>query len=278
MQVRRVGRNSPSALSGVPPVSRVRKGKTQQNSGFLELASAVRYSSVERSAKVRRGPRQTQTCELRKGRTIMTKLIATVASVVMSLGLAAFVAGQVPPPGGPPIPKAKGKAAGKKKAEREPGGELRKAYDLLRRLRADDGVAGRTEERLREWSNQAAKLYRDGLKAQSARDLFLAREYGAAAHDLARAVEHAAMLRDSTGPIPTFPRPPTTLAWRTPASEPCATCAARMNGLNGLEPGRPHPARMFISRRLATCITPRGATSKPAATSVAASWPVRRRR
>ncbi len=137
----------------------------------------------------------------------MTKLIATVASVVVSLGFAAFVAGQVPPPGGPPIPKAKGKGAGKKKAEREPGGELRKAYDLLRRLRADDGAAGRTEERLREWSNQAAKLYRDGLKAQSARDTFLAREYGAAAHDLARAVEHARNASRFDRPDPDLPAP-----------------------------------------------------------------------
>ncbi len=121
----------------------------------------------------------------------MSKLVAALMSVVLSLGLAAYLPGQPPPPGGQPLPKAKGKGAGKKKAEREPGGELRKAYDLLRRLRADDGVAGRTAERLREWSKQAAALYRDGLKAQSARDTFLAREYGAAAHDLARAVDHA---------------------------------------------------------------------------------------
>ena len=49
---------------------------------------------------------------------------------------------------------------------------MRKAYDLLRRLRADDGAAGRPEERLREWTNQAAKLYREGLKAQSARAIW----------------------------------------------------------------------------------------------------------
>jgi hypothetical protein len=137
----------------------------------------------------------------------MFKLIATVSSVVVSLGLAAFLPGQPPPPGGQPVPKAKGKGVGKKKAEREPGGELRKAYDLLRRLRADDGAAGRTEERLREWSNQAAGLYRDGLKAQSAGDMLVAREYGAAAHDLARAVDHARNASRFDRPDPDLPAP-----------------------------------------------------------------------
>ena len=122
---------------------------------------------------------------------MMTKLIATILSVVLCVGFAACVPGQTPPPGGPPVPKTKGKGAGKKKGEREPGGDLRKAYDLLRRLRADDGVAGRTEERVREWTDQAAKLYREGLKAQTGGDVSLAREYGAAAHDLARAADYA---------------------------------------------------------------------------------------
>jgi hypothetical protein len=142
-----------------------------------------------------------------KGRTIMNKLVAIVSSIVVSLGLATLLPGQSPPPGGPPSPKAKGKGAGKKKGEREPGGELRKAYDLLRRLRADDGVAARPEERLREWTNQAAELYRDGLKAQSAGDMVVAREYGAAAHDLARAVDHAHNASRFDRPDPDLPQP-----------------------------------------------------------------------
>ena len=121
--------------------------------------------------------------------------------------MATFLPGQTPPAGGPPVPKAKGKGAGKKKGEREPGGELRKAYDLLRRLRADDGVAGRPEEPLREWTNQAAKLYRDGLKVQRAGDMLRAREYGAAAHDLARAVDHARNASRFDRPDPDLPKP-----------------------------------------------------------------------
>ena len=63
----------------------------------------------------------------------MSKLVAIVSTLVLSLGFTAFLAGEPQPPGAQPIPKAKGKGAGKKKGEREPGGELRKAYDLLRR-------------------------------------------------------------------------------------------------------------------------------------------------
>jgi hypothetical protein len=137
----------------------------------------------------------------------MIKLVATVSMLVLSLGLAALATGQPPPQDDPPPPKAKGKGAGKKKGEREPGGELRKAYDLLRRLRADDGVAGRPEERLRVWTDSAAGLYRDGLKAQSAGDAFRAREYGTAAHDLARAVDHARNATRFDRPDPDLPQP-----------------------------------------------------------------------
>jgi hypothetical protein len=139
---------------------------------------------------------------------IMLKLVATAASVLVSLGLAAFVQ---PPPAlyGQPVPKAKakGKGEGKKKGEREPGGELRKAYDLLRRLRADEGVAGRPDERLRDWTGRAAALYREGLRAQGAGDFFAAREYGAAAHDLARAVDHTRNATRFDRPDPDLPPP-----------------------------------------------------------------------
>lgn len=137
----------------------------------------------------------------------MIKLVAAVSSVVLSLGLATLLPGQPPPPGGPPVPKAKGKGGAKKKAEREPGGELRKAYDLLRRLRADEVVAGRPEERLRKWTDRAAELYREGLRAQSASDPMLAREYGAAAHDLARAADHARNASRFDRPDPDLPQP-----------------------------------------------------------------------
>ena len=37
-------------------------------------------------------------------------------------------------------------------------GDLTKAYDLLRRLRADDSTVGRSEERIRDWTERATSL------------------------------------------------------------------------------------------------------------------------
>ena len=136
----------------------------------------------------------------------MHKLAVMVSSILVSLGLASLLPAQPPRDRGP-IPKAKGKEKAKKKGEREPGGDLRKAYDLLRRLRADEGAAGRPEERLRDWTDRAASLYRDGLKAQTAADTFRAREYGTAAHDLARAVDHARNASRFDRPDPDLPQP-----------------------------------------------------------------------
>jgi hypothetical protein len=123
------------------------------------------------------------------------KLAAAASSVLVSLGLAAYF--PPPPPGsdGPPPPKAKakGKEKGepKKKGEAGPKGDLRRAYDLLRRLRADESSTDRPVERIRDWTERASRYYRDGLKALDAGDDFLAHEYGAIAHDLARAADHA---------------------------------------------------------------------------------------
>jgi hypothetical protein len=137
----------------------------------------------------------------------MLKLVAAIGSVLVSLMLAALLPAQPPPPDGPPPPKVKGKGAPKKKGEREPGGELRKAYDLLRRLRADEAAGGRSEERLRDWNDRAAGHYRDGLRALNAGNAFLAREYGTAAHDLARAVDHARNAARFDRPDPDLPAP-----------------------------------------------------------------------
>jgi hypothetical protein len=136
----------------------------------------------------------------------MIKLVATASSLLVSLGLAAFLPAQ-PPPDGRPLPKAKGKAEGKKKGGREPAGELSKAYDLLRRVRADDTSASRPDERLREWTDRAAGYYRDGLKALNAADMLRAREFGAAAHDLARAVDHSRNAVRYDRPDPDLPPP-----------------------------------------------------------------------
>jgi hypothetical protein len=139
---------------------------------------------------------------------IMFKLVAAASSVLLSLGLAALF--QPPPCDGlsPPPPRAKGKVEGKKKkGAPEPGGELRKSYDLLRRIRADSSATGRTEERLREWTDRATMFYREGLKALGASDALGAREYGAAAHDLARAVDHARNASRFDRPDPDLPAP-----------------------------------------------------------------------
>jgi hypothetical protein len=139
----------------------------------------------------------------------MLKLAAAASSVLISLGLAAFYPPQPERSDGPPAPKTKGKGeAKKKKGEAGAQGDLRRAYDLLRRLRADDGSAGRPEERIRDWTERAATYYRDGVKAFNDGDAFLAHEYGAVAHDLARAADHArnAALFDRRDPD--LPAPP----------------------------------------------------------------------
>jgi hypothetical protein len=130
---------------------------------------------------------------------IMLKLAALASSVLVSLGLTAFLPAQPPEPDGPPPPKAKAKekakhkekGEAKKKGEAGPKGDLRRAYDLLRRLRVGEGSLGRPEERVSDWTERAVKYYRDGLKAFETGDEFLAHEYGAMAHDLARAADHA---------------------------------------------------------------------------------------
>ncbi len=145
----------------------------------------------------------------------MLKLVAMMTSVVISLGLAAVFPAQGPgrddpePPRAKEKGKAKGKEEARKKAEAGPRGDLTKAYDLLRRLRAADGAAGRSEERIRDWTDRAARYYRDGLKALSQGDDFLAHEYGAIAHDLARAADHAQSAAILDRRDPELP-PPTT--------------------------------------------------------------------
>ncbi len=138
----------------------------------------------------------------------MIKFAAMVSSVLVSLGLAALVPAQPPGRDGPPPPKAKGKAESKKKGEAGPKGDLSKAYDLLRRLRAAGGSAGRPEERISDWTERAVKHYRDGLQAFETGDEFLAHEYGAIAHDLARAADHAQNAARFDRRDPDLPPPP----------------------------------------------------------------------
>lgn len=134
---------------------------------------------------------------------MMAKLIAMTASGVLGLGMAGLF-GPEPDPKGPRDdgpPKKKGEP-GKK------GDALRKAYDLLRRVKADSDGSGRTEDRLRDWAGRAARIYRKGVDAAKDGDTGRAEELGLAAHDLARAVDHARNASRYDRPDPDLPPPP----------------------------------------------------------------------
>ena len=62
-------------------------------------------------------------------------------------------------------------------------------------------------ERLRDWTDRAAGSYRDGLKVLNAGDMRRAREYGAAAHDLARPSTTPATPSAIDRPDPDLPPP-----------------------------------------------------------------------
>jgi hypothetical protein len=114
----------------------------------------------------------------------LLKILALGSSSLLGLAMTAALP---PEPLQGPAPPAKAK----KKEDRDPGGEMKKAYDLLRRLRSDSRNVGRPEERLKDWTERATRLYRDAIKAYEKGEERAAREYGVAAHDLARAVDHA---------------------------------------------------------------------------------------
>lgn len=135
----------------------------------------------------------------------MHKFILTIATSMLGVGLASAFPPQEPGDE-PPPPRKKGEPA--KKGEPGPEGDLRRAYELLRRIRTDDGPAAGPDERLRDWSAKAADLYRRGVKAHESGDRRLAHEYGAAAHDLARAVDHARNAALLDRPVSELPPPP----------------------------------------------------------------------
>ena len=134
---------------------------------------------------------------------MLSKIFVLGASTLVSLGLGLM--GLAPPPdrgdGPPPPPKKKGGRPG-------PEDDLRKAYDLLRRLRAEGRSAGRPETRIRDWTDRAVQFYRDGIKAHEQGDGRLAHEYGAIAHELARASDHARNATLYDRPDDDLPKPP----------------------------------------------------------------------
>ena len=133
---------------------------------------------------------------------MLMKVIAMGTSGLLSLALGSVLPGAQRPDGPPPPPKAKARKGA-------PGGdEVRKAYDLLRRLRADEATTGKPEERLKDWTARATSLYQKAVKAESAGQGREAREYGLAAHDLARAVDHARSAARADHADPDLPPPP----------------------------------------------------------------------
>lgn len=127
----------------------------------------------------------------------MLKSIALGLSSMLGLGLAGLYQELPGPPGEEPPPP-------KKKAA---GDELRKSYNLLRKLRADSG-GERSAERIKDWTDRATELYRKALNAAEAGDKRRGREFGVAAHDLARAVDHARNAALLDRPDPDLPPPP----------------------------------------------------------------------
>ena len=103
-----------------------------------------------------------------------------------------------------------------------PGDELRKTYDLLRRVRSDTG-SGRTEERIKDWTDRATDLYRRAIRTREQGDPRLAREIGTAAHDLARAVDHARNAARLDRPDPDLPLLPTAPVPKTSMTELAVT-------------------------------------------------------
>ncbi len=132
----------------------------------------------------------------------MLKLIAMGLTSAISFGLIGLL--QEPPPPRGRVPAPEPKAKGKKAAGAD---DLRKTYDLLRRIRAEKG-SGRTEERIRDWTDRATDLYRRAVRTREQGDPRRAREIGVAAHDLARAVDHALSAAWLDQPDPELPPPP----------------------------------------------------------------------
>jgi hypothetical protein len=151
---------------------------------------------------------------------MLWKLLSLGASGLLSLTLLGIMPESPQEPDEPPPPKKKelfGKRKGeagkkeklaKKKGEEGPEGDLNRAYNILRRLRAESQAAGRPDPRIREWTDRAVDYYRDGLRALRDENPRLAHEYAAIAHDLARAVEHARNAALYDRPDEDLPPPP----------------------------------------------------------------------
>jgi len=196
-----IGRNPPSWGGAFPPAIRPEIGLNSRKTA-ISPPGILRAKGIDVAGLSGRWA-AIQEPDSREGP--MRKILWLATSGLLSLGLATLAA-QERPDDPPPPPKKKGDPAAK--GERGPAGDIRKAYDLLRRIKADDSPEGRREERLKDWTDRAVALYRQGVRAIEADDPRAAHEYGAAAHDLARAIDHARNASRFERPDPELPPPP----------------------------------------------------------------------
>ncbi len=145
-----VGRIPPNLETDVYP----RRAKLPAFSGVFASARPVHWATPTR----RDPPHRTDIQPLTGGPKMMLRRSS-------HSGRRACSAWPWPPRCHPKPPTARPRRRPRKKEGRGPGGDLRKTYDLLRRLRADGRSGGRPEERLKDWTDRAIKLYRDAVKA-----------------------------------------------------------------------------------------------------------------
>jgi len=131
---------------------------------------------------------------------MLFKILSFGVSGLVSLTLLGLMPAASQEPGG--------STPSRKKGEAGPEGDLQRAYHLLRRLRADGQTAGRSDARIREWTDRATSFYREGIRALREENIQLAQVNAVIAHDLGLAIEH---MRNATlydRPDADLPPPP----------------------------------------------------------------------
>ncbi|HZW34865.1 MAG TPA: hypothetical protein VFF52_29350 [Isosphaeraceae bacterium] len=146
---------------------------------------------------------------------MLFKILTLGASGLLSLTLLGVLSAASQPPEEPPPPKKKGldfnKQGGdtaRRGAEAGPEADLHRAYNLLRRLRADAPATRSADPRIGEWTERAARYYREGIRALRDENPQLAHESAVIAHDLARAIEHTRNAALFDKPDAELPPPP----------------------------------------------------------------------
>jgi hypothetical protein len=137
----------------------------------------------------------------------MLKLLISGATALMSLGAVSGFLGQEAAPAQEAPKLVEGQAVVEDlrvvSVDNDPAEPIRSAYVILRQLRSE-----RLEDRPRELTDRAAELYRAAVKLHGEGNLVVARRYGTAALNAARAVELARIARQAEGQDDDLPPPP----------------------------------------------------------------------